>query len=104
MKKTTDTSTPLVDEHLLALHGMPELSSDEFFYTRLKARMENTATNEGWFFRLNPVWVLSTMALLLILNISILTRQTKAENGASGNGFSLQDFAQSYDQAVSSSY
>ena len=41
-------STPLVDEHLQSMQGMKELGADDFFYTRLKARMEREKSQQGW--------------------------------------------------------
>ncbi len=95
-------STPLVDEHLQSIAGMQEVGTDDFFYTRLKARMEKENSQPGWSFPLKPVWVVGTLALLLAVNGFMLSQQhkTKAKTTTS----SLQSFAESYDQTISSSY
>lgn len=95
-------STPLVDEHLQILQGMQEVGTDDFFYTRLKARMEKENSQQGWSFPLKPVWVVGTLALLLAVNGFMLSQQSKTTSTVSTS--SLQSFAESYDQTISSSY
>jgi len=107
MKKN---STPLVDQHLQSIQGMQEAGTDEFFYTRLKARMlarhEGASEKEGpgWSFPLKPVWVIGTLLLLLTINGFMLTQRYKAKANQSATSSSLQSFAESYDQAISSTY
>ena len=95
-------STSLVDEHLQTLQGMQEAGTDDFFYTRLKARMEKENSQPGWSFPLKPVWVVGTLALLLAVNGFMLSQQFKTKSTSSAS--SLQRFAESYDQSFSSSY
>lgn len=103
--------TPLVDEHLQAMQGMKETGTDDFFYTRLKARMlarreggEREQDEKGWSFPLKPVWVVGTLALLLAINGFMLSQQfkTKKTSSSTGSGSSIQNFASSYDQTISS--
>jgi hypothetical protein len=106
MKKN---STALVDKHLECLKGMQEAVTDDFFYTRIKARMESGLEEEifrsGWRFSLKPVWAISTLILLLALNGFILFQQGKTKKGpAATTSSSLQSFAEFYDQTISSSY
>ena len=95
-------STPLVDEHLQILQGMKEVGTDDFFYTRLKARMEKNHAGKGWNFPVKPVWVVSTMLLLLVINVFMLSQQGRSKQMAIPSNASLQSFAQSYDQAIPS--
>ena len=99
MKKIT---TPLVDEHLQAIQELQEAGTDEFFFTRLKARMEKRKEEQGWSFPLKPIWVAGTLALLLAVNGFMLSQQSKIKSTTSAS--SLQSFAESYDQTISSSY
>jgi len=109
MKKN---STPLVDDHLQSIQSLQEAGTDEFFYTRLRAKMlarqsggEGKQAEQGWSFRLQPVWVLGTLVLLLTINGFMLSSQVKAkEKQSAAASSSLQNFAESYDQAISSSY
>jgi hypothetical protein len=103
MKKT---STPLVDAHLQSLDGLEEVGTDDFFYTRLVARMERNNNQTGWTLFIKPVWLASAMMVLLIINILMLlqnTKLTKTVTTVSAKP-SLQNFAKAYDQAISSSY
>ena len=95
-------STPLVDEHLQSMLGIKEVGTDDFFYTRLKARMEKENSRQGWNFPLKPVWIVGTLALLLAVNGFMLSQQFKTKSTSSAA--SLQRFAESYDQSFSSSY
>ena len=105
-------STPLVDEHLQSIRGMQEMPTDDFFYTRLKARMlarqtggEKEKSQPGWSFPLKPVWVVGTLALLLTVNGFMLLQKSKTKETKSAiSASSLQNFAESYDQSISSSY
>lgn len=99
-----NNSTPLVDEHLESLLGMQEASTDDFFYTRLKGRMQQTEPSRGWNLPLKPVWVISTLVLLLAVNGFMISQQvkTKTPGTATSGKYSLQNFAESYDQTISS--
>ncbi|MDZ4809250.1 MAG: hypothetical protein SGI96_13425 [Bacteroidota bacterium] len=98
-------STPLVDEHLQSIVRMQEAGTDDFFYTRLKARMQKEQPQQGWSFPLKPVWVVGTLALLLAVNGFMLSKQFKAKKSTTTTASSsLQNFAESYDQSISSSY
>lgn len=101
-------STPLVDEHLQSIQGIQETGTDDFFYTRLKAKMlarqsgeENEKQQQGWSFPLKPVWVLGTLVLLLAVNGFMLVNQSASkETTSTVSGYSLQNFAESYDQSI----
>jgi hypothetical protein len=97
-------STSLLDEHLQSLDGMKEAGTDDFFYTRLRARMQRELVRDNWSFPLKPVWIVGTMTLLLAINVFMLSQQLKVKSTTSAAGSSLQGFAESYDQAISSSY
>jgi hypothetical protein len=97
-------STPLVDEYLQSIQGMQEAGTDEFFYTRLKARMERSEVSDNWSLPLKPVWVVGTLSLLFAINIFMVSQQAKTNLAAPGANTALQNFAESYDQAIASSY
>ena len=95
--------TPLVDEHLQSLTGMQEATTDEFFYTRLKGRMQDVSPRQSWSLPLKPVWVIGTLILLLAVNGFMLSQQVKTKKPATvANSNSIQNFAESYDQTISS--
>ncbi len=93
--------TPLVEEHLQALQGMREAETDPFFYTRLKARMDNPQ-QPGWVFPLKPAWLIAPLALLLAVNGWMLVQRSKNREAATTTVATLQQFAASYNLEVSS--
>ena len=96
--------TPLVDEHIESLKGINEYVKDDFFYTRLKARMQNKNTDAGWSFPLQPVWVLATMVLLLVINVFMLSQKNTelSKTIVDRNGTTtIKSFAEAYDQTIS---
>jgi len=96
--------TPLVDEHLQSLQGMQEAGTDDFFYTRLKARLEKDRSQQGWSFPLKPAWVVGSLVLLLAVNGFMLSQKFKPAKTQKATSATLQSFAESYDQTVVSSY
>jgi len=101
-KRMKKKSTPLVDEHLQSLQGMQEVGTDDFFYTRLKARMDKA--QQGWSFPLKPAWVVGSLVLLLAVNGFMLSQKFKAGKTQKSTSSTLQSFAESYDQTIVSSY
>ena len=96
--------TPLADEHLQSLTGMQEAGTDDFFYTRLKARMERNEPRKEWSLPLKPVWVIGGLVLLLAVNGFMLTQQSGKKAKVASSSSSLQSFAESYDQTIVSTY
>ena len=83
--------TPLVDEHLKSLEGMKEAETNEFFYTRLKAKMMNRQREE----KISLRWVYATMTvMLLILAINIFA--WKNVNASNKSNSSIQQLVQEY--------
>jgi hypothetical protein len=106
-----EQQTPLVEEHLQALASMQETGTDDFFYTRLQARMrarqadgENQKAQQGWSWPVKPAWVITSLALLLVINGFMLTKRYSNKGQHTVQAPSLQSFAESYDQSISSSY
>lgn len=99
-------SISILDDHLVSLQGMQEAGTDDFFYTRLKAKMTARAEGglRGWSLPLKPIWVAASLSLLLIINGVMLSKQLKSKSPVSNNNSSLQGFAESYDQTISTSY
>ncbi len=95
----------MVVEHLQSLLGMQEATTDDFFYTRLKGRMQVDESRQRWGFPLKPVWVIGTLTLLLAVNGFMLSQKFKMKQEATTpSASSLQSFAESYDQTIVSSY
>ena len=99
MKK--NIPTPLADEYMQSLDQIKAAETNPFFYTRLKARMENKTDN--WSFPLKPVWLVSMLVLFLFINAFFLVTQVK-QTTETPQSTSLQNFASGYDLSVSTSF
>ncbi len=99
----------MVDEHLESLKGMQMADSGNFFYSKLRTRMLSDERNDSeqlWRLPLRPVWIISTLILLLGINGFMLSQQYRNSNKSrtpSGNS-SIQNFAEAYDQTINTSY
>ncbi len=98
-------STPLVDQHLKSLVDLQQAETDDFFYTRLIARMEKEKLQPGWILPLKPVWLVSVLFFFLMMNVFMITHQTNKQGVSSASTTTpVQTFAESYDQTISSYY
>lgn len=94
-------ATPLVDELLQTVEGLKPPETDEFFYTRLRARMEQKANQRGWSFSVRPAWIIGVLALLLVVNGWALSSKINSTQTAKQVQPSVRDFAITYDQTIS---
>ena len=84
-------NTPLVDEHLKSLEGMKEAETNEFFYTRLKAKMMGRQGNE----KISLRWIYATVTImLLILTVNIFAWRNMSTSNK--NNPSIQQLVQEY--------
>lgn len=100
--KKVDTS--LVDEHLKSLEGMKEATTDDFFYTRLRARLDsrNEKFQRKSPFILRPGWTIATLLILLAMNGYMLSRGMGVKQNEKDTSSTVIQFAQSYDQTINS--
>ncbi|MBL7746480.1 MAG: hypothetical protein JNM19_03585, partial [Chitinophagaceae bacterium] len=78
--------------------------TDDFFYTRLKARMDKEQQVQGWAFPLKPVWIAGALTVLLAVNGFMLVQQSRSNKKPKGAASSIQTFAESYDQSLNTMY
>lgn len=97
------TATPLVDEHLKALQQMQEAETDDFFYTKLKAKMQSDK-NETWNFPFKPAWVITLLAIFFCINAFVVSQQIRSNKKTDTEVSSLKNFASSYNLSVSTSF
>jgi hypothetical protein len=98
-------NTNLLNEHLQSIEGLREVGTDDYFYTRLKAKMEKRNESAGWLFTIKPAWLIGSLILLLAVNGLLLSKQFgDKESTGVGSSSGLQGFAASYDQSISSTY
>ena len=93
----------LVDEYLRSVEGMKEAETNPFFYTTLKARMENQL-RQGWRLPLQPVWMVVALCLLLVINGFIVSEQFRTKEDNIMANSSLQNLASAYDLSIPSTY
>jgi len=77
MKKQANNKT---EEILNSLDGIKKVQAPDFFYTRLRAKMETSPpTNQARkIFR--PAYVIAFLALLIAFNLISLIKQNNAQN------------------------
>ena len=91
--------TPITDEYLKSLEGIEAAEPRDFFYSRLTARLANEQTQKDWVFPLQPIWMICTLAVFLLINTVILTQKSKS---LKTDEASIEGFANAYDQNISS--
>lgn len=89
----------LLDNHLKLLDEMTPPITDDFFYTRLKARMSRDEDSEIILFNLRPAKLIGVLVVLLLINFSIVVKQM---NYNSSN--TINDFAGNYGLIIDSPY
>jgi hypothetical protein len=91
--------TPITDEYLKSLEGIKAAEPSDFFYSRLTTKLANEQSQKDWVFPLKPIWMICTLAVLLLINTIILAQQSKPQKNEDS---SIEGFANAYDQNISS--
>jgi len=96
-----------------SLRGMQSAAAPNFFYTRLRARMEPAAARQRIFI-LRPAFITTVLAVLLVMNVVSLFSVNRAPKGpaatyqvnvpAAAEPASLESFAKAYDMNNGSVY
>ena len=93
-----------IGDTLESLNGIQQVSPAPFFYTRLKARLEQ-AEKSIWesisSFISRPAIVFATICLVLLLNVTVLFRSHPAEMASPSADQSEQTLNNAYDVASS---
>jgi hypothetical protein len=92
-------SNKRVDEILNSLNGVKRASVPDFFYTRLRVRMEKQllpGNERGW--ALRPVYALIALFIVLLINAAVVFRSSDntETNLASNDAESVQSLAAEY--------
>jgi hypothetical protein len=96
-------SKSLLDDHLHVLDEMQTVGTNEFFYTRLRARLEARKAGEEWGFKLRPSLAIPALTILLVLNGFLLFQSTQNKD-KQDNAYSIQRFAADYNQSIETIY
>ena len=87
------------EQDLNIISNLNEVSAPDFFYTRLKARMEKEIKSEQIGGSLNPIVVICILTLFLFINSLIMEKETTVVHSSSNQD--IEAFAASYDQIIS---
>lgn len=102
MNKTNPHS--ITDAYLQSLEGMQPSELPPFFYTRLKARMEQGVESRPVYMA-KPALAIALLALVLVLNTVALVQQRSAKPAVSSTGKTAFDsFASDFNLSTGSNY
>jgi hypothetical protein len=87
------------EQDLNVVSNLKEVSAPDFFYTRLKARMEKEAKLEQFEGPLKPIAVICILTLFLFINSLIVGKESTVIQSSSNQD--IEAFAASYDQIIS---
>ena len=93
------------EEILNSLDGIRKMEAPDFFFTRLKARMQKGKEftgNRRWILR--PVYAVVMLALLLAINAAMLFQRDDDVNVANTDNDDLQTIASAYNLNDNSLY
>lgn len=104
--KKENNKTPLVDELLRSVEGLREAETGDYFYTRLRARMEarKEEEKEGWSLPFRPAWVIGCLTVLLAVNSVMALQQFNGKKTNTPPSATLETFATSYNQTINTAY
>lgn len=95
------------DRILKSLNGLKKAEAPDFFYTRLKGRMQLELVPESRPF-LRPVWLSTTLVLLLLVNVFSVLKlnhpDVKLKDQSVEKPASLESFADAYNLNTTSVY
>lgn len=93
----------LLENHLMVLDQLNEIHIDDFFYTRLKSKMESEKVNNQFELPMKPMFILTCLGLMLIVNIIFLNNES-FPNKRFKNDKSIEQIIFMYDQNINSLY
>ena len=102
----TEFTQQKIDEIVQSIEGIGRAELSPFFYTRLRARLDQRSSPQKTRLLLTkPAFSFITVSLLIILNIAAINYYVKNNRqSAVGDTTGIQNFAQEYNIAVSSLY
>jgi hypothetical protein len=97
---------------LNSLDGLKKATAPDFFYTRLTGRMQREQPLQQKQFELRPVLITVSLSVVLLLNIFALVqlntpaeiKQTAPSVTSTGEGATIQSFANAYNLNTESVY
>ncbi len=96
MKNLTDDQ---LEQDLNLFSNMKEIGVSDFFYTRLKIKMENETRSNYFTAPVSALFVICTLTLFLFINSLLFQNNENIVNIKSSND--IEALATSYDQTIS---
>lgn len=96
-----------IESTLNSVDSLQKAEAPAFFHTRTQARLEKALAmpTENWIPVRKPVWIITTLMLLLMANVFLITySSTKKTVGETAETTNLQGFANSYGLSNSTEY
>ena len=101
MKK--NIPTPLADEYMQSLENLKAVETDDFFYTKLIARMDKR--NEALLaFNFKPALMAAILIVTLFINAIVLINNVNANPVNKSQETPIQNFANNYDLLLPTSF
>ena len=86
-----------IDSILNSLDKVERAAAPDFFFTRLKARMENELLPaRGVFAKLRPAYAMVAWMLILFINAVVIFSQKQSVDAASNENETMQSIASEY--------
>ena len=97
------------DRILNSLDGLKKAEAPDFFYTRLKGRMQHESGHITWPFQLlRPLWVTSALVFLLVVNVFSIMQLNrpsgKNKPQPTAETATLESFANAYNMNTTTVY
>lgn len=86
-----------IEEILSSLDGSQKATVPDFFYTRLKARMEKgleSSVKKSWVLR--PAFALTVLAAVVLINTAVILRGDASKTTTTNDSETLQSLAAEY--------
>jgi hypothetical protein len=87
------------EQEMIIISNLKEVGTPNFFYTRLKARMDKENLSNELASPLKPILVICALTLFLFINSLLLKSDSNLVNTNSSQ--EMEAFAASYDQTIS---
>lgn len=87
-----------LEKELSIIDNLKLVKPPEFFFTRLKARLEKENQPNNWSLPLHPAWIIGVLVLFLIINSLIVTQDSKSSKP--DTEYNIKALATSYDQNI----
>ena|ERR1041385_6119025 len=84
------------EQILESLDGSQRASAPDFFYARLKARMQNEIESDQKVWILRPAYALAALIVVLIVNVSVLLKTERTADATGNDNETAQSIASEY--------